>query len=237
MDFMRYDDGCGRYTLDAKAGALKKRYNLAKEPKNIPQSFDVKPTHTMPVITATKDGKPQVEMMRWGLIPMWWKKTEKIPFSTFNARDDKVFSSPLWRSIYRKRVLVPATGYFEWTKPTKESGKPKQKFYFHPKQLDIFSFAGFYDIWKDVEGKEWNTYTLITTEPNKEARAIHDRMPVILHPEDEPKWLEPSRVKREDIEPFLHPLEDKGLEIYEVDRDATDLEYDDKRRIAPLYSR
>jgi putative SOS response-associated peptidase YedK len=89
----------------------------------------------------------------------------------------------------------------------------------------------------DKADKEWKTYTLITTEPNREARAIHNRMPVILHPEDEPKWLEPSRVKREDIEPFLHPLEDKGLEIYEVDRDATDWEYDDKRRIAELNSR
>jgi putative SOS response-associated peptidase YedK len=237
MDFMRYDDGCGRYVLNVKAKDLKKRYNLAKELKDIPHSFDVKPTHTMPVITATEGGKPQLEMMKWGLIPSWWKKTEKMPFSTFNARDDRVFSSGVWRSIYRKRVLVPATGYFEWTKPEKDSKKIKQKFYFHPKQLNIFSFAGFYDVWKDVEDKEVKTYTLITTEPNKEARAIHDRMPVILHPEDEPKWLEPSRVKREDIEPFLHPLEDKGLEIYEVDRDATEWEYDDERRIAQLNSR
>jgi putative SOS response-associated peptidase YedK len=118
MDFMRYDDGCGRYTLNVKAGALKKRYNLAKEPKNIPQSFDVKPSHTMPVITASEDGKPQIELMRWGLTPVWWKE-KKMPFQWFNARDDSVFKSPLWRSIYRKRALVPATGYFEWTKPTK----------------------------------------------------------------------------------------------------------------------
>jgi putative SOS response-associated peptidase YedK len=194
MDFMKYDDGCGRYTLKAKAGELKKRYNLAKVPQEIPQSFDIKPTHA-------------------------------------------VFKSGMWRSVYRRRALVPATGYFEWTKPTKESGKPKQKFYFHPKQLDIFSFAGFYDVWKDVEDKEWKTYTLITTEPNKEARAIHDRMPVILHPEDEPKWLEPSRTKREDIEPFLHPLEDNGLEIYEVNSDAKAYEYDDEGRIAQLNSR
>lgn len=237
MDFMKYDDGCGRYTLKVKAADLKKRYNLAKVPNEIPQSFDIKPTHTMPVITASEDGKPQLEMMKWGLIPSWWKKTEKIPFSTFNARDDTVFKSGMWRSIYRHRALVPATGYFEWTKPAKESGKPKQKFYFHPKELDIFSFAGFYDVWKDVEDKEWKTYTLITTEPNKEAASIHDRMPVILHPEDEPKWLESSRTKREDLESFLHPLEDKSLEIYEVSSDAKAYEYDDEGRIVQLNSR
>lgn len=235
MDFMQYDDGCGRYTLKAKAGDLKKRYNLAKVPNDIPQSFDIKPTHTMPVIAANDNGDPQLEMMKWGLIP-FWAKDPKIGYSTFNARDDSVFSKPTWRSIYKRRILVPATGYFEWTKPAKGSDTPKQKFYFHPKQLDIFSFAGFYDIWKDVEGKEWKTYTLITTEPNKEARAIHDRMPVILHPEDETSWLEPSRVKREDIEPFLHPLEDKGLEIYEVSSDVSDWTFDDERRIAVLNS-
>ena len=60
------------------------------------------------------------------------------------------------------------------------------------------------------EKRELMTYTLITTEPNKEARAIHDRMPVILHPEDEASWIEPSRTKREDLESFLHPLELKN---------------------------
>lgn len=237
MDFMRYDDGCGRYTLKVKAGDIKKRYNLAKEPKDLHTSFDVKPGQTLPVIAATEDGKPSLQMMRWSLIPSWWDKTKKVPYDTFNARDDNLFKSGMWRSVYRKRILVPATGYFEWTKPPKDSDIPKQKFYFKPKQLDIFSFAGFYDVWKDVEDKEWKTYTLITTEPNKEARAIHDRMPVILHPEDEASWIEPSRVKREDIEPFVRPLEDNGLEIVEVSIDAKEYEYDDERRIAPISSR
>lgn len=235
MDFMKFDDGCGRYILSVKAKDLKKRYNLAKEPSEIPKSFDVSPGQTMPVIIQTEAGRPQLEMMKWGLIPSWWPKDKKMPFSTFNARDDKAFSSGLWRSIYRKRALIPATGYFEWTKPPKPSDK--QKFYFRPKQLDIFSFAGFYDIWEDVEKRELKTYTLITTEPNKEARAIHDRMPVLLHREDETSWLEPSRTKREDLEPFLHPLEDNGLEVYEVSSDAKAYEYNDENRIAPLSRR
>lgn len=232
---MQYDDGCGRYTLKVKSGELQKRYNLAKQPKDATSSFDVKPGHTLPVIRATDDGTPHLEMMRWGLVPSW-SKDPKIGYKTFNARDDKVFSSGMWRSVYKKRVLVPATGYFEWTKPEKGSDIPKQKFFFRPKQLEVFSFAGFYDVWKDVENKDWMTYTLITTEPNKEARAIHDRMPVILHPEDEASWIEPSHTDRSDIEPLLRPWEDNGLEIYEVSSDVTEWEYDDPRRIASLNS-
>ncbi len=231
---MLFDDGCGRYTLKVKSGDLKKRYNLATAPKEDTESYDVKPGHTLPVITAKDDSTPVLEMMRWGLVPSW-SKDPKIGYKTFNARDDKVFSSGMWRSIYRRRVLVPATGYFEWTKPEKISDK--QKYYFRPKKLDIFSFAGFYDVWKDAEGKEWKTYTLITTEPNKEARAIHDRMPVILHPEDEASWIEPSHTDRSDIEPLLRPWEDNGIEIVEVSTDTKGLEYDDKTLITPLNSK
>lgn len=237
MDFMKYDDGCGRYGLKATPKAVQDHYHLAKPPKDLPLSFDISPGQTMPVVIADEDGKPILEMMKWGLIPSWWKKTEKIPFSTFNARDDKLFNSGVWRSIYRRRALVPATNYFEWTKVPKGSTEPKRKYSFHPKQTDIFSFAGFYDIWEDVEKREWKTYTLITTEPNKEARAIHDRMPVVLHQEDEAAWLEPSRTKREDIEPFLRPLEDNALEIDEVESDAKVYGYNDEGRIRPLNSR
>lgn len=232
---MLYDDGCGRYTLKAKAKDLQKRYNLAKLPKDVVESFDIKPTQTLPVITATESGEPQLEMMRWGLVP-FWAKDPKLGYTTFNARDDSVFVKPMWRSIYKRRALIPATGYFEWTKPPKGSDVLKQKFYFKPKQLDIFSFAGFYDVWKDVEGKELKTYTLITTEPNNEAAKVHDRMPVILHQEDEASWLEPSRVERKDIEPFLHPLEDKGLEVVEVSNDVAKWDFNDAKRIAALNS-
>lgn len=230
---MDFDDGCGSYVDEATAVDLKIHYDLPKLPKHIHPSYGTRPGQTLPVVIALEDGKPQLEMMRWGLIP-FWAKSPKVGYSTFNARDDSVFKLPTWRSIYKKRALIPATGYFEWTKPGKESKEPKQKFYFRPKKLDIFSFAGFYDVWKDVEDKEWKTYTLITTEPNKEAKAIHDRMPVILSRKDEASWLEPSRVERKDIEPFLHPLEDNGLEVVEVSMDVNKLEYDDPKRIASL---
>lgn len=233
---MKFDDGCGRYTLSVKGKDLQKRYNLAKEPKDVKPSYDVKPGQTLPVITANEDGSPKLDMMRWGLVPVW-AKDPKMGYKLFNARDDHLFTSGIWKQvIYKKRGLVPATGYFEWTKPAKGSKEPKQKFFFRPKKLEIFSFAGIWSTWKDVEGKEWKTYSLITTEPNKEAAKVHDRMPVIIAKEDEASWLEPSKDTREDIEPFLHPLEDNGLEVVEVNSDVSAWEYDDEQRIAPLNS-
>ncbi len=236
MNTMKFDDGCGRYALSATGRELMRRYHLDKAPSEVPRSFDVKPGQTLPVVAQPDEGELQLEMMKWGLVPSWWKRDSKIGFTTFNARAENVFTSGMWRAIYKKRALVPANGYFEWTKPTKESGTPKQKYYFHPKEMGIFSFAGVYDVWYDAGGMEWKTYAIITTEPNTEARAVHDRMPVILHQEDEAAWLEPSRTKREDIEPLIHPFEDNGLEVYEVSSDSKAYAYDDEGRIAPLRS-
>lgn len=237
MSFMRFDDGCGRMVLRVKAKDLQKHYNLANTPPEIEPSFDVSPGQTVPIVIDPELGEHKLEMAKWGLIP-FWSKDPKVGYKLFNARDDNIFNSPVWRGvILRKRALVPATGFYEWTKPEKGSKEPKKKFYFKPKQQDLFSIAGVWETWKDVEDKKWMTFSLITTEANKEMRPIHNRMPVILHPEDEPKWLESSRTKREDIEPFLRPLEDNSLEVVEVSSDAKAYEYNDERRIAPLNSR
>lgn len=236
MDSMRFDDGCGRYVVDVEPEDLQQHYRLPNKAERALHSYDVRPTQTMPVVRAEDDGTLQLDQMRWGLVPFWSKKPSS-GYTTFNARDDAVFTKPTWRSVYHKRLLVPATGYFEWTKPTRESGKAKQKYYFHLKDSGLFSFAGFYDVWKDAEGVPLYTYTLITTEPNQEARRIHDRMPVILTPAEEHEWLDPARTKRIDLEKFLHPLPDGSLDIYEVGIDTKDWAYDDPSRITPLHSK
>src|ERR1043166_1104820 len=114
MDFMSFDDGCGRTVLRMKAKDLQKYYNLAKEPPEIPTSYDVSPGQTIPIVIDPGEGR-DLEMARWGLIPVW-SKDPKIGYRLFNARDDNVFTSPVWRNvILRKRALIPASGFFEWT--------------------------------------------------------------------------------------------------------------------------
>ena len=217
---MKYDDACGAYSVYATADGFKNSYGLTQKHLESYKSFNIRPTHSSPVVIETEKGRV-LENMRWGLVPSW-SKDIKIGYKLFNARDDKVFTSPVWRGIYKRRALVPATGYFEWTKTT-----PKHKFFFHPKQTELFSFAGIYDVWHDAEGKEMKTYTIITTEPNKETAKVHDRMPVILHKEDENQWLDNSITDRKDIEPLIHPLEDGGLDYYEVSNETKSFAFDD----------
>jgi len=226
------DDGCGRYVLQVKAKDLAKRYNLANVP-DIRENYNVAPGQILPIITEDEDGKRNLELMKWGLIPVW-AKDPNIGYKLINARDDTIFEKNTWRSlILKKRAIIPATGFYEWKKPP-EGSKEKQPFYIHPRQLDIFSFAGVWGAWKDVEGKEWKTYSIITTEPNKEMSSVHNRMPVILHQEDEASWLEPSKVTRDDIEPLLRPFEDGGLEMYRVSDEVNKPANNYKELIVPL---
>jgi putative SOS response-associated peptidase YedK len=205
---------CGRYTLYKKVDELSKRYNIAKVPYDINANFNVTPGQIMPVITQDEAGR-HLELMEWGLIPAW-AKDPLIGYRLINARDDGIFEKPVWRSvILHKRALIPADGFYEWQKPDNPKSH-KQPYYIHPKQLDLFSFAGIWESWKDAEGQGWKTYSIITTRPNKEMKHVHNRMPVILHPEDESGWLEPSRTTKEAVEPLLHPYEDNGLELYKV---------------------
>ncbi len=228
---MRFiDDACGRYILKANRKELEEHYNLATVPKDLRPNYNVAPEQILPVVTTNEDGKMKMEMMKWGIVAPW-----KPSLRLINTRDDKIFRSNLWKGLVsKKRALIPANGYYEW-KPNKPK-EPKTPYFFHPKQQDLFSFAGIWSSWKDVEGVEFKTYSIITTSPNKEAGTVHDRMPVILHQSEEADWLEPSKVSQEDLEPYLHPYEDGGLEKFEVSRDVNVAKNNNEKLVLPINS-
>lgn len=224
---------CGRYTL-TKGKYLAKRFDLPKAPKDVKPNYNVAPGQTMPVITESETGR-QLELMKWGLVPVW-AKDPNIGYKLINARSETMFDKPMWRNVIRKkRCLIPADGFYEWQKLAGGKKVQKQPFYIHPKQLDLFAFAGVWETWKDAEGMERKTYSIITTEPNKEMAKIHNRMPVILHREDEADWLSPAHNDdQKAIDALLHPYEDGGLEMYEVSQDVNSPRNNDAHLIYAL---
>ena len=213
---------CGRYALYDLTD-LQATYGV---PPDFPLSprYNVAPTHTMPVVTESG-----VEVMRWGLIPKW-AKDEKIGYKLINARSESLFGKPIWKAVVlKRRCLVPANGFYEWQK--QESGK--QPFYIHPADQALFMFAGVWEIWQH-EGKEWHTYSIVTTEPTDDMARIHNRMPVILHKDDHAQWL--GADTRDDIEPLLAPY-NGTLEMFEVSKAVNVATADDNSLILPLNSK
>ncbi len=224
---------CGRYVI-YQTKELAKRFQVPPDEldtllEELRANYNVAPSQTLPVIT--QDDARHMKLMRWGLIPVW-AKDEKIGFKMINARAETLFEKSTWkRPALKQRCLVPANGFYEW----KKLDDGKRPFYIKPKDQELFSFAGVYDNWTSREtGEVVQSYSIVTTKPNKEMTAIHDRMPVILQPEQEAHWLDPSNDDPDSIADLLHPYEDNMLEMYEVSRDVGSVANNSKELIYPL---
>lgn len=218
---------CGRYSFD-KVDEFGERFGIDFDPKEIRPNYNVAPTQTMPVIRKV-DGKKKVELMRWGIPRFIGPGKVK---DVFNTRSDKAFHN--WKKMtMTQRILIPATGFYEWQK---QAGG-KRPFFIHPKDEELFSFAGIWNAWKNEEGKIVNTYSIITTDPNEEMLDIHNRMPVILHRDNEDAWLDAANDNNEDtLSEFLLPYDDNGLEIYEVSKDVNVASTNEARLMLPVNS-
>ena len=163
--------------------------------------FNVAPTQTIQTVT-NEDGTRRLEQMRWGLIPAWAKSANQIR-SSFNARDDKVTTSGLWkRPLQRSRCLIPANGFYEWTGP--RGDRRPQLIRLNGGAL--FGFAGIFDTWRNRETDEVvRSCAIITTSPNEIMEPIHDRMPVILDGEAEALWLDPATEDPDRLVSLLRP--------------------------------
>lgn len=204
---------CGRYIFAEEAVKLYERYGVKKGSKNkqlhLEAKYNIAPGSLVPVIT--RESPNLIKIMRWGLIPHW-AKDPKIGYKLINARAESIDTKPSFRSSFKhKRCLIPATGFYEWKKTSHE----KLPYLIQFKTRGIFSFAGIYDIWKDVEGVGFETFTIITTKPNKLVEPMHNRMPVILEKKYEDSWLD-EKTDINKLLDMLKPYPGQELEAYKV---------------------
>jgi putative SOS response-associated peptidase YedK len=164
------------------------------------QNADIRPTQQVFALQTDH----VLSLMKWGLVPSW-AKDPQIGSKMINARAEGIQSKPTFKRPLRlQRCIIPANAFFEW------KGNPgaKAKYRIERKDGELFGFAGLYDTWRDPHdpsGDELTTCTIITTQPNEVVAPIHDRMPVILLPEDEDLWLDPDVTEPEPIASLLRP--------------------------------
>jgi putative SOS response-associated peptidase YedK len=177
-------------------------------------SYNVAPQSLQPVVRLDGEtGERELALMRWGLIP-FWSKNSKIAFSTINAKAETIKTSSAFREpIKRRRCLVPADWFYEWKKI---DAKNKQPYAIALQDDSLFAFAGLWDRWNDrATGQTFETYTIITTDPNALVEPIHNRMPVILSPRDYSRWLEPGDPSQLPID-LLRPYPAEEMTAWKV---------------------
>lgn len=223
---------CGRSSLTKTEKELEERFRANFYSEDLEQynplpNYNVAPTNLHPVITQQE---PHVlHLYRWGLIP-YWSKDIRIGAKLINARVETIAEKPAFRQAFQKRrCLVPFDGYYEWMKT------PQGKIPYRIKvtNTEIFSIAGLYEVWRSPDGKTIHSFTLITKEAEPVIAHLHDRMPLILLPEQEQLWID-SAVPSKDVMHELVPVPPELLTWYRVSDRVNRVSENDEGLVVPV---
>lgn len=176
---------CGRFALTLPDDAMAALFEAtpANDLPSLP-NYNVCPTVQIHTVTSD-DGTRHLRPMRWGLIPHWYKTPTDGPL-LINARAETIAEKPAFRAAAReRRCLVPASGFYEWTKDKEGNRLP---WYIYPKEADALAFAAVWQTWERGD-EHLTTCAIVTTTANEQMSKIHHRMPVILDTDDWGLWL------------------------------------------------
>lgn len=177
---------CGRFNLIAKPDAIIGHFQLQKLSRYQP-SYNIAPAQKILSIVELDDKSLKAVNLFWGLVPSW-SKDSKNSHHLINARAETVREKPSFRAAFHKRrCLIVVSGFYEWQKL--ESGK--QAFHIHRQDEQLFALAGLWEHWQHEQDTLYSC-AIITTQAKGIMQPIHERMPVIMPPENYRHWLDKS---------------------------------------------
>ena len=221
---------CGRFTLTQPANIAAKfgLDNFAPvEPEFYEPRFNVAPTQRI-VVIPTRDMKREARRMRWGFIPSW-AKDASIGSRLINARAEGIDTTPSFRAAFKyRRCLIPADSFYDWL-PTVQG---KQPYRIMLASGELFAFAGLWERWRDRQGEAVEACCIVTCTPNELAVRFHDRMPVIISPEDYDTWLTGTP---EQALALLKPYPAQAMRAYPVSAKVNSPKNDSPELVDPVH--
>jgi putative SOS response-associated peptidase YedK len=212
---------CGRFALSALPEKVREFLSLL-DLEDFPPRYNIAPTQPILMVAATEtanqgSNRPdrRALLVRWGLLPGWVKDTAGFPL-LFNARAESAAEKAAFRAAMRhRRTLVPASGFYEWRKAAGQGGRG-QPFWVRPRRGGLIAFAGLMETYIGADGSEIDTGAILTTRANGALFPIHERMPVVIRPEDFSRWLDCRSQEPRDVADLLSPVEDDFFEAVPV---------------------
>ncbi|MEN4011852.1 MAG: SOS response-associated peptidase [Bellilinea sp.] len=221
---------CGRFTLTLDPDELREAFDLSSIPAQWVPRYNIAPSQPLAVILDAE--KRTLDYLTWGLVPSW-AKDAAIGQKLINARSETITEKPSFRTAFsRRRCLIPADGFFEWTKPDHSQKIPALPHYFRRRGGKPFAFAGLWELWRSPKGEELKTCTILTTAANPLVARVHERMPVIFDPAESFNWLQP--LPAPDLLAMLRAFPAEDMEALPVNRAVNDPRRDDPLCIQPL---
>lgn len=173
---------CGRYTLRHPTLTWRELYAGMFGPYLARPHYNIAPGQPVAVLYLGADGALAGQTMRWGFRPRWLKDPGKV---MINARSETAAEKPMFRDAFkRRRCLILADGWYEW----RREGTRKQPYFFRLADDTPFTFGGIWTEYEDASGVQSNC-AILTTQPAPLAAQVHDRMPVVIEPDDHAEWL------------------------------------------------
>lgn len=212
---------CGRFALLAKADLMREFLNVVNM-EDSPARYNIAPTQPVLIVVASDKHEPgsnlperKAMLVRWGFMPGWVKDPRDFPL-LINARAETAIGKASFKAAMRhRRILVPASGFFEWRRPA-EKGAKSQAYFIRPKKGEIVAFAGLMETWSSADGSEVDTGAILTTAASNDIVRIHDRMPVVIRPEDFSRWLDCKTQEPRDVVDLMKPIDDGFFEAIPV---------------------
>lgn len=220
---------CGRYVLTAPISQLYEIYGATPDGDcDFNSSYNVFPTRPEPIILQQNKDRI-IRSHRWGLVPEW-SDGPTPKYWMINARSETLAEKPAFRDAYKKRrCVVPVNGFYEW----KQTPDGKQPFYIYLDEGNLISLAGLYEHWGSGADKI-DSFTIITTSPNKEMQGIHDRMPAILMDYELDYWLDPDNQDTKSLQELLRPYPDDQIQYHPVSKEVNSPRNQGEELIEPV---
>jgi putative SOS response-associated peptidase YedK len=210
---------CGRYAITLPPEAVRAFFHYVEQP-NFPPRYNIAPTQPTPIVRMQRGhaGKTRhFNLVRWGFLPGFVKDPKDFPL-VINARSETVLDKPSFRNaMRRRRCIIIADAFYEWRRDKGAGSKAASiPFLIRRRDGNPMAFAGLWEAWMGPNGEELETACIVTTDANGVMAAIHDRMPVILEPQDFDTWLDNDDVEVEDAARLMRPADEDVLETFRI---------------------
>lgn len=201
---------CGRMAITLPHDAMVQMFDAA--PLNdLPAdtaNYNVCPTNTLAVVTSQDDTR-RLRPMRWGFIPHWYKKPNGGPL-LINARSETIAEKPAFRDACRnRRCLIACDGFYEWKREADQTPLP---YWVTRTDGEPMVFAGIWQDWGQADDL-MSTCAVVTCDANADMAPVHDRLPVVLEPENWALWL---GEEGHGAAPLMKPAEQGVLQLRRV---------------------
>lgn len=220
---------CGRFGLFVTPEVLEEYFDLTEPAAAIADTprYNLTPGQAVAVVRE-HDGRRRLDALQWGLIP-FWAKDATIGRKLVNARLDGIASKPAFREAWtRRRCLIPASGFYEWSEPIDGRKRPH---FIRPVREPLLALAGLWERWRTPGGDKLETCVIVTTDASVQLAKVHDRMPLLIPRDAHALWLDPQS-SLDDVGKLVDRAPE--LELRAVGFGVNDARKDDETLIAPV---